>query len=367
MNKIIIKEKMARNLVQFCCINGCFQPIRTKGLCRNHYYKKQKYGDPLAPCGGKEPIRKTHPDLFQELVNKQFGNLTKGSSRKAEWQCQQGHSYFSTICNRAINGTGCCVCNGGNVLIPGMNDLASKFPELAREALFDPTKEFPATTKKLKWKCSKCSFIWTATGSKRTDKKHPTGCPACKKKIAMPGVNDLATLRPDIAKELLDKSLATKLMLMSSKKVVSWVCCLCSFIWESRVSNRVLGSKCPNCFNGGGYKPFVGTAWLYLLYRNGQQKIGITSKCRHRISTHKRNGWCLIDIKAVNGLNAQEIEKQVLFVLKELNVPTGTKAFRSSFDGYTESWQTVDFYAESLDVFYQKLYSEIWNKIFSLS
>lgn len=365
--KNMIEDKRIKKLVRFCSIHGCFKPARLNSYCLKHNYKFKKYGDPLAPCGGKEPISKTHPTLVLELVDKQLGNLTKGSSKKVEWECDKGHRYFARVCNRAIHGTGCAVCNCANVLITGVNDLATKFPELAKEALFDPTKEFPATTKKLKWKCSKCSFVWIATGSKRTDTKHPSGCPACKKKAVLPGVNDLATLRPDLVEELFDKSLASRLMPMSSKSIVSWVCRSCSFIWKSRVSNRALGSKCPKCFNGGGYKPFVGNAWLYLLYRDGQQKVGITSKRSHRISTHKKNGWRLIDIKVVDGLDAQEIEKQVLFVLKELNVPTGAKAFRKSFDGYTESWQTVDFYAENLDVFYRKLYSEIWNKIFSLS
>lgn len=365
--KNIFENKRIKKLVCFCSIPGCFKAARSKGLCSKHYYKFQKYGNPLAPCGGKEPISITHPSLFLQLVDKQLGKLTKGSSRKVKWECDQGHRYFSAVCSRAIQGTGCPACNCSKVLIPGANDLATKFPELAKEALFDPNKEFPATRKKLKWKCSSCSFIWTATGSRRTDKKRPTGCPACSKKSVLPGVNDLATLRPDLVKELLDKSLASILMPMSSKRIISWVCRSCNFIWKSRVSNRALGSKCPNCFNGGGYKPFVGNAWLYLLYRDGQQKIGITSNRTRRISTHKKNGWRLIDIKVVDGLNAQEIENQVLFVLKELNVPTGAKAFRKSFDGYTESWQTVDFYAENLDVFYRKLYSEIWNKIFSLS
>lgn len=365
--KNMIESKRIKKLVCFCSIAGCSKAARSKGYCSKHYYKFQKYGNPLAPCGGRNPISLTHPDLVQELVDKQFSELTKGSSKKVEWKCRQNHRYFSTVCNRAIHGTGCPACNGGNVLISGVNDLATKFPELAKEALFDPTKEMPATTKKLKWKCSKCCFIWIATGSKRTDKKHPTGCPACNKKAVICGVNDLATLRPDLAEELVDKSLALKIMPMSSKKVVDWICRSCSFVWKSRVSNRALGSKCPQCFNGGGYRPFVGNAWLYLLYRDGQQKVGITSKRKNRLSTHKKNGWRLLDIKAVNGLDAQEIEKQILFVLKQLNVPTGVKAFRSSFDGYTESWQTVDFYAENLDVFYQKLYSEIWNCIFSLS
>ena len=40
--------------VTFCRIDGCEFPVRSRELCRAHYYKMQRYGDPLAGTRYKE-------------------------------------------------------------------------------------------------------------------------------------------------------------------------------------------------------------------------------------------------------------------------------------------------------------------------
>jgi hypothetical protein len=60
------------------------------------------------------------------------------------------------------------------------------------------------------------------------------------------GVNDLQTVNPALAAELVDQSLATTLTASSARKV-DWVCAA-GHQWAARVQNRSYGSGCPFCF-----------------------------------------------------------------------------------------------------------------------
>lgn len=63
----------------------------------------------------------------------------------------------------------------------------------------DPNRLSMACAIKVWWKCSKCGYEWKTAINKRTYRKH--GCLNCSGQVAFPGVNDLATLYPEVAKE----------------------------------------------------------------------------------------------------------------------------------------------------------------------
>ena len=84
-------------------------------------------------------------------------------------------------------------------VIPGENDLATLFPEIAKEADgWDPTTITKGSTKKLPWKCDK-GHKWEATPNVRTFQG--TGCPFCAGQKAWPGFNNMKTLFPKIAEQ----------------------------------------------------------------------------------------------------------------------------------------------------------------------
>ena len=67
----------------------------------------------------------------------------------------------------------------------GINDLATQFPEVAKEWNYEknslkPTEVSGGTNKKYWWKCSKCGFEWECVVASRT--KRGSKCPNCKKK-----------------------------------------------------------------------------------------------------------------------------------------------------------------------------------------
>jgi hypothetical protein len=76
-----------------------------------------------------------------------------------------------------------------------------------------------------------------------------SGCPHCAGKSIRLGDNDLASLRPDLGMQVVDKSLLPTLHI-TSNKVVLWECEK-GHRWETSVSNRVqFGHGCPICAAG---------------------------------------------------------------------------------------------------------------------
>ena len=74
-------------------------------------------------------------------------------------------------------------------------------------------------------------------------------CPFCNNRLVLAGFNDIDTLRPDLAEQLVDQSLRTSLM-PGQRQIVEW-CCSLGHQWSAGISRRAasngLGSGCPFC------------------------------------------------------------------------------------------------------------------------
>jgi hypothetical protein len=74
-----------------------------------------------------------------------------------------------------VTPSGCPYCAHQKVLA-GFNDLATMFPEVAKEAYgWNPATVMPGSEKKLKWKCE-YGHTWITSVSNR---KAGNGCPSC--------------------------------------------------------------------------------------------------------------------------------------------------------------------------------------------
>ena len=60
--------------------------------------------------------------------------------------------------------------------MPGYNDLATTHPQLAAEALFDPTTVVGGSHKRLPWLYHQCGHKWLTTPNARVK---GTNCPVC--------------------------------------------------------------------------------------------------------------------------------------------------------------------------------------------
>ena len=174
-----------------------------------------------------------------------------GSTKKVWWQCEKGHRWQVTVNNRTSSHTDCPYCSG-RAAWPGETDLASRFPELARE--WHPTKNLPLTPervlpgseKKVWWRCS-LGHEWRATIHSRTD---GCGCPVCANRAVAPGVNDLATQFPRLAQEwhpTKNGTLKPWDVTSGTKRKVWWQCSK-GHEWRVSVQSRTLdGTGCPVC------------------------------------------------------------------------------------------------------------------------
>ncbi|MDA2996716.1 MAG: zinc-ribbon domain-containing protein [Actinomycetota bacterium] len=148
---------------------------------------------------GKNDLKTTHPVIAAEADAWDTQSVSAGSNAKLGWKCSLGHKWNAVVAARTgkLN-TGCPVCSN-NKVETGFNDLATKFPEIAREADgWDPSKIGAGSNKKFAWKC-KLNHQWNANVSSRTSLR--TGCPVCANLKVQLGFNDLATTHPEIARE----------------------------------------------------------------------------------------------------------------------------------------------------------------------
>ncbi|GHV10515.1 hypothetical protein FACS1894219_00070 [Clostridia bacterium] len=190
-------------------------------------------------------------------IGKTPRTVAANNNKNAWWICKRGHSWEAVIASRNY-GRGCPVCANRKVL-EGYNDFASYFPELLKEwdyskNVIAPNQVTAYSREKVWWECEKKGHHWKTAVKYRS---LGSGCPYCANVIADAGVNDLNTLRPDIAagwdNEKNYPLKANQVTLGSSRKV-NWLCGR-NHSFKATVVARVNGSRCPYCI---GKRPIIG-------------------------------------------------------------------------------------------------------------
>jgi translation initiation factor IF-1 len=125
---------------------------------------------------GFNDLATTNPDLAAQAFGWDPTTCMAGSNVKRHWRCELGHEWDAIVASRA-SGNNCAICSGRN-LLAGFNDLATRYPELAKEADgWDPQTVVSGSKKKLAWRCAE-GHSWDATVASRTRTKG-AGCPTC--------------------------------------------------------------------------------------------------------------------------------------------------------------------------------------------
>jgi hypothetical protein len=188
---------------------------------------------------GETDLATTHPELAAEAVGWDPTTLTAGSNKKVGWKCSKGHRWMSTVANRSV-GNGCPVCSGRKI-IAGLNDLATVNPELAAQADgWDPTTVSAGSHAKVRWRCQH-GHTWDASIKNRSKGQ---GCAVCSGRKTMAGLNDLATVNPELAAQA-DGWDPTTVSAGSGRKV-RWKCAH-GHTWDASVGIRSRGHGCPVC------------------------------------------------------------------------------------------------------------------------
>ena len=193
---------------------------------------------------GFNDLKTKFPDIAAEAYDWDPTTVTKGSNKKKDWKCNEGHIYSSTVVGRTSSGRGCPFCSGNQVLA-GFNDLKTKFPEIAAEAYdWDPSTVVAGTPQKKDWKCNK-GHIYSSLVKDRTTSG--SGCPFCAGQKVLVGFNDLKTKYPDIADEANGWNPET--VTSKSGQKMDWKCNK-GHIYASVIKNRTgSGNGCPFCSN----------------------------------------------------------------------------------------------------------------------
>ena len=246
-------------------------------------------------------LAEVHPELVLEWSEKNLPltpeDITFGSNKKVWWKGACGHEWQTSVKARS-NGEKCPICSGARV-IAGINDLAILEPLLVKQwskkNKIKPTEVSIGSHKKVIWRCKK-GHEWEAAVKSRTINK--TGCPYCSHNKVLAGFNDFATLLPDIAAEWSDRNyplLPTQVTVFANRKAW-WKCKDCGREWNTLISTRSGGSKCPYC---SGYiflkgfndlqttHPEIASEWseknlpLKPDEVNAKSRKNVWCKCRH--------------------------------------------------------------------------------------
>ena len=129
------------------------------------------------------------------------------------------------------------------------NSLASVHPELisewsAKNLPLTPDKITFGSNKRVWWKGA-CGHEWETSVKARSKGEK---CPICSGARVIEGINDLATLKPQLAQEWSEKNelKPTEVSVASHKKII-WKC-KHGHEWEASVKSRTVnGTGCPYC------------------------------------------------------------------------------------------------------------------------
>ena len=237
----------------------CGQTWRSSINMRSYHGRGCPYCAHEKPIKGINDLATLRPDLmiewdYDQNKNINPGDLMPNSNKKVWWKCSQcGYKYKAYVANRN-KGTQCKMC-AGQILIQGLNDLQTKYPNIAKEwdtelnGNLKPNQIFPQTNKKYHWICS-VGHKWEASPNSRI---HGRGCPFCSGNKVMTGFNDLSTTHPKIAEQwhpTMNGNLKPTQVSKGHKTKVWFLCDKCGKPYDSYISNKIKGyGKCPYCCN----------------------------------------------------------------------------------------------------------------------
>ena len=192
-----------------------------------------------------------HPELIVEWSKKNLpltpDGITFGSNKVVWWKGSCGHEWQTSVKARS-KGEKCPICSGVRA-VAGINDLSTLKPGLASEWSkkneIKPTEVTVGSHKKVIWKC-RLGHEWTASVKSRSI--NGSGCPYCSHNKVLVGFNDLATVVPKVADEWSEKNekKPTEVTAFANRKAW-WKCRDCDYEWNTLISTRSGGSKCPCC------------------------------------------------------------------------------------------------------------------------
>lgn len=258
-------------------------------------------------CAGKKTLqgfndlRTLHPKIAASWHPEKNGDhqpedFVAHSNKMVWWLCDLGHEWEARIFKR-VDGRNCPYC-GNKKLLKGFNDLATKYPIIAKQLTRtngrDPREIIAGSSKKLEWVCD-YGHTWLAAPIQR----QRTGCPTCASQVVQKGFNDLATTRPDLLAEWdfeRNKDISPYEITSNSAKQAVWWRCESGHSWTAKPNAR-WRSGCPRCSAQGGFDGTSAGTFYFLQHEDLQaRKIGVTGLGSDRLRRFQEEGWEMVAV-----------------------------------------------------------------------
>lgn len=218
---------------------------------------------------GRNSLEMEYPNISKEFDLEKNSpldpaKLVSGSHKRVWWKCNDcEHEWKRKIAQRTRQNSQCPACIGKEIHIDGRNSLSAVYPDIAadfhpdRNPSLTASQVLPGSSKRVWWKCKRCSHEWNTSVSNRAGKRKRK-CPFCDgQSVHSDGHNSLLKTHPEIAQELheeLNGSVGPEQLMRGSSKKRWWVCKTisntpCGHIWQTHPYVRTNGIGCPVCAN----------------------------------------------------------------------------------------------------------------------
>ena len=214
---------------------------------------------------GVNDLQTLRPEIAAEWDYEKNGDLTPDcvsskSNKRVWWKCSIcGNEWITSVNNRREP-----YCKRCSYKLFGIkktkasakndNSLSVLYPDKAAQWNYElngdltPDEVSGRSGKMVWWICEK-GHIWKSSIFNRT--RDDLGCPVCSNQKVQVGVNDLATINPELAEEwnyYKNGSLMPTDIVPGSGKTVWWKCKKCGNEWEAIIRLRNKGwETCPIC------------------------------------------------------------------------------------------------------------------------
>ena len=310
-------------------------------------------------CGTKRGSNKIKMDselAIQMMKDAGLEPLEDYVNSKTKWKCKCLSCGY--IVHPKLNGIqtgegGCYKCGMKKAGLSNTLDSEQAI-QLVKAAGFTPLEPYKNALTKWKMRHEVCnSVVYPKLNSISNNSSKTPGCAVCAGQQVEIGLNDLGSTFPLIAMEAVGWDPTSVTAGSNQKKL--WKCNE-GHEWIAPVAQRTSGHGCPSC-SQSGFDPNK-DGWLYFLSHPDWEmlQVGITNVPDDRLSTHKRLGWEVLELRGpMNGDLARQWETDILRMLRKKGAIVGTTEIAGRFSGYTESWMKSSFPASSLKELMEKV------------
>ena len=310
-------------------------------------------------CGTKRGSNKIKMDselAIQMMKDAGLEPLEDYVNSKTKWKCKC--LSCGDIVHPKLNGIqtgegGCYKCGMKKAGLSNTLDSEQAI-QLVKAAGFTPLEPYKNALTKWKMRHEVCnSVVYPKLNSISNNSSKTPGCAVCAGQQVEIGLNDLGSTFPLIAMEAVGWDPTSVTAGSNQKKL--WKCNE-GHEWIAPVAQRTSGHGCPSC-SQSGFDPNK-DGWLYFLSHPDWEmlQVGITNVTDDRLSTHKRLGWEVLELRGpMNGDLARQWETDILRMLRKKGAIVGTTEIAGRFSGYTESWMKSSFPASSLKELMEKV------------